>query len=124
MKEVWNSDAKKLVQPDPEGYIRYALGPLRPAPKEGPGWVFAAGELAMPPYDLAQWDISVMNRSLLEQRSYDEMFAPVKLKDGSDLRLDTGTTRQLAAFATLTTFCGRRALAGAAERRARRRAPG
>src|ERR1700733_11485485 len=90
MKEVWNSDAKKLVQPDPEGYIRYALGPLRPAPKEGPGWVFAAGELAMPPYDLAQWDISVMNRSLLEQRSYDEMFAPVKLKDGSDSHYGLG----------------------------------
>jgi D-alanyl-D-alanine carboxypeptidase len=90
MKEVWNSDAKKLVQPDPEGYIRYALGPLRPAPKEGPGWVFAAGELAMPAYDLAQWDVSVMNRSLLEQRSYDEMFAPVKLKDGSDSHYGLG----------------------------------
>jgi CubicO group peptidase (beta-lactamase class C family) len=46
--------------------------------------MFAAGELAMPAYDLAQWDISVMNRSLLEAKSYDEMFTSVKLKDGSD----------------------------------------
>jgi len=81
---VWNSDAQKLDKPDAEGYIRYALGPLRPAPKEGRGWMFAAGELAMPAYDLAQWDISVMNRSLLEGKSYDEMFAPVMLKDGSN----------------------------------------
>jgi D-alanyl-D-alanine carboxypeptidase len=84
MKEVWNSDAQKLEKPDAEGYIRYALGPLRPAPKEGRGWMFAAGELAMPAYDLAQWDISIMNRSLLEAHSYDEMFAPVMLKDGSN----------------------------------------
>jgi D-alanyl-D-alanine carboxypeptidase len=84
MKEVWNSDAQKLDKPDAEGYTRYALGPLRPAPKEGRGWMFAAGELAMPAYDLAQWDISLMNRSLLAARSYDEMFDSVKLKDGSD----------------------------------------
>jgi hypothetical protein len=84
MKEVWNSDLKKLGDTDAQGYSRYALGPLRPSLKEGAGWMFAAGELAMPAYDLAQWDISVMNRSLLEQKSYDEMFTPVKLKDGSD----------------------------------------
>ena len=34
---------------DPVGYMRYGLGPLRVAPKEGPGWIFAAGELAMTP---------------------------------------------------------------------------
>jgi D-alanyl-D-alanine carboxypeptidase len=90
MKEVWNSDATKLEKPDAEGYIRYALGPLRPAPAEGHGWMFAAGELAMPAYDLAQWDISVMNRSLLGQKSYDEMFDPVKLKDGSDSHYGLG----------------------------------
>ncbi len=90
MKEVWNSDAQKLDKPDAEGYIRYALGPLRPAPKEGRGWMFAAGELAMPAYDLAQWDISMMNRSLLAAKSYDEMFAPVLLKDGSSSHYGLG----------------------------------
>ncbi len=84
MKAVWDSDAKSLGDTDAAGYIRYALGPLRPAPKEGEGWMFAAGELAMPAYDLAQWDISMVNRSLLAPRSYDEMFTSVKLKDGSD----------------------------------------
>ncbi|MGC2300316.1 MAG: serine hydrolase domain-containing protein [Acidobacteriaceae bacterium] len=84
MKEVWNSDLKKLGDTDAQGYSRYALGPLRPSLKEGAGWMFAAGELAMPAYDLAQWDISIMNRSLLQSKSYDEMFTSVKLKDGSD----------------------------------------
>ncbi len=90
MKEVWNSDATKLGGTDAQGYSRYALGPLRPAPKEGAGWMFAAGELAMPAYDLAQWDISLMNRALLDKRSYDEMFAPVKLKDGSNSNYGLG----------------------------------
>jgi CubicO group peptidase (beta-lactamase class C family) len=90
MKEVWNSDATKLGGMDAQGYSRFALGPLRPAPKEGAGWMFAAGELAMPAYDLAQWDISLMNRALLDKRSYDEMFAPVKLKDGSNSNYGLG----------------------------------
>lgn len=90
MKEVWNSDLKKLGDTDAQGYSRNALGPLRPSQKEGAGWMFAAGELAMPAYDLAQWDISIMNRSLLAAKSYDEMFAPVKLKDGSDSHYGLG----------------------------------
>jgi D-alanyl-D-alanine carboxypeptidase len=90
MKEVWNSDLKKLGDTDAQGYSRNALGPLRPSLKEGAGWMFAAGELAMPAYDLAQWDISIMNRSLLQQKSYDEMFASVMLKDGSDSHYGLG----------------------------------
>jgi CubicO group peptidase (beta-lactamase class C family) len=90
MKEVWNSDVTKLGETDAAGYIRYALGPLRPAPKEGQGWTFAMGELAMPAYDLAQWDISVMDRSLLQPMSYDEMETPVMLKDGSSSHYGLG----------------------------------
>ena len=90
MRAVWNSDAQKLGDTDAEGYVRYALGPLRRAPKEGKGWMFAAGELAMPTYDLAQWDISVMNRSLLDAKSYDEMFAPVMLKSGENSHYGLG----------------------------------
>lgn len=90
MRHVWDSDAERLGDTDAEGYIRYALGPLRPAPKEGRGWMFAAGELAMPAYDLAQWDISVINRSLLDAKSYDEMFAPVMLKSGENSHYGLG----------------------------------
>jgi CubicO group peptidase (beta-lactamase class C family) len=44
--------------------------------------MFAAGELAMPASDLALWNISMMDRTLLSQASYDAMFTEVKLKDG------------------------------------------
>jgi CubicO group peptidase (beta-lactamase class C family) len=44
--------------------------------------MFAAGELAMTPYDLALWDISLMNETILKPESYNEMFTEVHLKDG------------------------------------------
>jgi D-alanyl-D-alanine carboxypeptidase len=82
MTGVFNSDASRLPANDPTGYYEHALGPLRPAPQEGQGWMFAAGELAMPASDLALWNISMMNRTLLAPASYDAMFTEVKLKDG------------------------------------------
>ena len=60
MKSVWNSDEAKLTQADATAYYRHALGPLRLAPKEGRGWMFAAGELAMTAHDLALWDESLI----------------------------------------------------------------
>ena len=44
--------------------------------------MFAAGELAMPASDLALWNISMMDRTLLSPASYDTMFTEVKLKNG------------------------------------------
>ena len=102
MKSVYNSDVARLGDTDAAGYIRYALGPLRPAPKEGAGWMFAAGELAMPAHDLALWNISIMNRSLLEAESYKQMFASVKLKDGTDSGYGLGVfTTPRSGHATL-----------------------
>ena len=68
---------------EPLGYERHALGPLRPAALEAPGWYFGDASLAMPVADLLQWDISVMNRTLLKPASYDVFETPVKLKDGA-----------------------------------------
>lgn len=79
---VLDTNAKKLPDSDPQGYFRYALGPLRPAPHEGPGWMFAAGELAMTPTDLAKWDISLMNESLLKPASYLAIETETLLKNG------------------------------------------
>ncbi|MGC2511303.1 MAG: serine hydrolase domain-containing protein, partial [Acidobacteriaceae bacterium] len=90
MTDVMNSDMHRLEQADAHGYIRYALGPLRPAPQDGPGWMFAAGELAMPVRDLLLWDIAMMNESLLQPASYKEMFTGVKLKDGEDTHYGLG----------------------------------
>jgi D-alanyl-D-alanine carboxypeptidase len=84
MDNVYDSDAAKLPATDPTGYERHALGPPRPSPQEGAGWMFAAGELAMPAHDLALWDISLIDRSLLEPVSYEQMFTPVLLKSGAD----------------------------------------
>ena len=90
MTGVLNSDASRLPENDPTGYYQHALGPLRPAPQEGTGWMFAAGELAMPASDLALWNMSLMNRTLLAPDSYDEMFREVKLKDGSGTNYGLG----------------------------------
>jgi D-alanyl-D-alanine carboxypeptidase len=84
MDNVFDTDAGKLPATDPTGYERHALGPQRPSPLEGAGWMFAAGELAMPPHDLALWDISVINRSLLSPASYVQLLNPVLLKNGSN----------------------------------------
>ena len=82
MTSVWNSDEQKLPQTDATPYYRHALGPLRPAPKEGRGWMFAAGELAMTAHDLALWDESLIAQSVLAPESYQKMFTEVKLTDG------------------------------------------
>jgi D-alanyl-D-alanine carboxypeptidase len=82
MQRVENIDLRRLGDTDATGYMRYALGPPRVAPKEGPGWLFAAGELAMPVEDLAKWDISMIKQELLKPVSYKEMQTEVKLNDG------------------------------------------
>ncbi len=79
-----NIDERGLPQADPTGYFRYALGPPRPAPKEGPGWLFAAGEIAMTPADLAKWDISMIKRTVLSPASYDALQTEIRLKNGAD----------------------------------------
>jgi CubicO group peptidase (beta-lactamase class C family) len=83
MNNVYDVDAGRLPATDPTGYERHALGPQRPSPQEGAGWMFAAGELAMPAHDLALWDISLIDRSLLSAASYTQMFTPVLLKGGA-----------------------------------------
>ncbi len=90
MKSVRNFDQDGLAKTDPTGYYRHALGPLRPAPKEGRGWMSAAGELAMTAHDLGLWDVSLIAQSVLKPESYQQMFTPVKLKDGKDTHYGLG----------------------------------
>ena len=90
MKSVANIDQEKLGETDPTGYLRYALGPLRPAPKEGKGWLFAAGELAMPAADLAKWDISIIDQKVLKPSSYREFGTETLLKSGLSSRYGLG----------------------------------
>ncbi|HLW89386.1 MAG TPA: serine hydrolase domain-containing protein [Terriglobales bacterium] len=82
MNSVANIDQDSLPVTDPIGYMRYALGPLRPAPQEGKGWLFAAGELAMPAEDLARWDISIIDQKILQPSSYRQFETEVLLNNG------------------------------------------
>ena len=75
---------------DADAYTRWGHGPIRIAQKEGPGWLFAAGELAMAPSELARWDISLMGRSLLKPASYEVFYTPVKLTSGRDSHYSAG----------------------------------
>jgi D-alanyl-D-alanine carboxypeptidase len=75
-------DALGPTSVQPIGYMRYGLGPLRPATSTGPGWMYGAGELAMTASDLAKWDISMINQSLLKPESYRQMETTVLLKSG------------------------------------------
>ena len=107
MKSVTNTDQEKLGDSDPTGYMRYALGPLRPSPKEGKGWLFAAGELSMTASDLATWDISIINRKVLKPSSYREFETEILLANGA------GTQYGLGVEVTLES--GRRVLGHSGE---------
>jgi D-alanyl-D-alanine carboxypeptidase len=82
MRSAFNLDEQRLPGTDARGYIRYALGPARPAPKEGKGWLFAAGGLAMIAEDLAKWDISILQQRLLKPASYGTLAKEVMLNNG------------------------------------------
>ncbi len=92
MTTVISVDKGRLTESDPVGYLRYALGPLRVAPKEGTGWLFAAGELAMTAEDLAKWDISIIDRKLLKPSSYLALGTETLLKDGLGTNYGLGVT--------------------------------
>ena len=90
MTSVVNTDIGPLGEDDPTRYLRYALGPLRPAPKEGRGWMFAAGELAMTASDLAKWDIATIEQSVMQPASYRLLETEVMLSSGVGSRYGLG----------------------------------
>ena len=107
MKNVFDCDSSALPSGAPTRYHRYGLGPARPAPKEGKGWLFAAGELAMTASDLAKWDISIIDQAILTPQSYREMEKAELLKNGA------GTQYGLGVGISLVN--GRRVLAHSGE---------
>ena len=82
MTSVVDTDQAPLGDGDPMRYRRYALSPPQEAPKEGKGWMSAAGELAMTASDLARWNIAVMNRAVLKPSSWAAMEREVVLTNG------------------------------------------
>ena len=82
MKSAIDFDALGPSSVQPVGYMRYALGPLRPATSTGAGWMHGAGELAMTASDLALWDVAMIRQSLLAPKSYRAMGTTVLLRNG------------------------------------------
>lgn len=83
MTSVADFDAGPLQPQDAAPYLRNALGPLRAAPKEGRGWLFGAGQLAMTAHDLALWNIGVIKQSVLRPGSYRQQQTEVVLQNGT-----------------------------------------
>jgi CubicO group peptidase (beta-lactamase class C family) len=92
LKSVAITDDGPLGPEDPERYERFGVGPLRVAPKEGAGWMYAAGELAMNSLDLARWDISVIDQSLMKPASYREQQRTMLLADGRPTNYGLGVS--------------------------------
>ena len=114
MTSVLRIEKDKALATEPAGYLRYALGPPRPAPDEGAGWLFAAAELAMSASDLARWDISMIEETVLQPASYRQMETEVLLKNGVGTRyalgLDVGLSegrRMLAHGGEVSGFVAR-----------------
>jgi CubicO group peptidase (beta-lactamase class C family) len=83
MTSVADFNAGPLSPEDAGPYLRHAIGPLRPAPKEAKGWLFGAGQLAMTSRDLATWDLSLINQSVLKPGSYRDLMTTIVLTGGT-----------------------------------------
>jgi CubicO group peptidase (beta-lactamase class C family) len=82
MDSVVDIDQGALSEGDPKGYQRFALGPLRPAPKDGRGWLFAAGPLAMTAADLAKWNVALIEGTVPGPEVFGELTREVVLDAG------------------------------------------
>lgn len=82
VRDAYDTNLHALPATDARGYSRYALGPPRPSQKEGVNWLYGAGELAMTAGDLAKWDIAMIDNTLLQPASWQEMETDVLLNDG------------------------------------------
>ncbi len=74
---------QRLAEGDARGYTRFGRGTIRAVQPEAPGWLFAAGELAMTARDLATWDLGLMEGKLLRPDLMAEMIRPARLKNGA-----------------------------------------
>jgi len=83
MKSAEDMDGRLARPADAVGYARYATGPQRPAQLPAGGWTEGCGELAMTASDLARWDISLIDQSVMSKTAYAAQASETKLKDGA-----------------------------------------
>ena len=96
--DVLDTDAG-LGPDDAVGTRRYALGPVRNTTPTAPGWLFATGDLAMTPTDLARWNMARLTRSLMQAALWTEQetnVAPAGTANGYGL----GVTLDVSAGRT------------------------
>ncbi len=79
-----DADNHALKSPDALGYIRPALGPQQPQKPAGTGWMFGAWPFALSAQDLARWDISLIDHTLLTSESYAQELTTARLNNGKD----------------------------------------
>ena len=92
MDSVVDVDSQPLPLSEPGGYRCFALAKPQPAPKEGDGWLFAIGSLAMTASDLARWNQSLIDEALLKPSSYRELERETLLANGSGTRYGLGVS--------------------------------
>jgi CubicO group peptidase (beta-lactamase class C family) len=97
MHSVLDVNLGHLEPSDARGYLRYTLGPPRPAPKEGAGWLFAAGGLAMTAEDLARWDLALIDGKLLSPASLLAMSTTRLLSNGASADYGLGLDVHMAS---------------------------
>jgi CubicO group peptidase (beta-lactamase class C family) len=106
MSSVVDIDVGRLAADDATGYTAYGVGPIEPAPKEAPGWLFAAGELAMTAEDLARWDISVIDRALLTPVGYHALETDTLLNSGAGTRYGLGVGVRISSERRVLSHTG------------------
>ena len=106
MTTIQNIDEAALGPSDAARYTRVATAPVRPAPKEGRGWIFAAGELAMTASDLAKWDISLIQQSVLKPGSYRALETETLLASGAGTNYGLGVSVRMAGAHRLVSHSG------------------
>lgn len=66
------------------GYLSFALGPLQPAPREGTGWIGAAGGIWSTAPDLLRWDRALMDGKVVSGEWLALMTTPRLLADSTE----------------------------------------
>ena len=97
MTSAHDFDREPLAAGNASGYTSFALGPPRASGVSGAGWLFGVGGLAMTAEDLARWDISVINRSLLSESSYRALETETLLTSGVGTGYGLGVDVKLAS---------------------------
>jgi len=106
MTSVVDFDQHGLTENDPVGYMRYGLGPARVAPIEAPGWMYAAGEVAMTAEDLAKWDIALIERKVMSPAAYKQFETETVLSTGVGTQYGLGIVVRSESGRRLLTHGG------------------